>query len=338
MHTRKIGPFNVTAIGLGCMSFSHAYGTPPAESDSQDVMLKALDLGYTFFDTAGIYGMGHNETLVGKTILKRRSEFTLASKGGMGPVDGQRNISSKPADIKRDCENSLKRLGTDVIDLYYLHRWNKETPIEDAVGAMADLKREGKIRELGLSEISGGTLRRAAKVHPIAAVQNEYSLWSRNPEISLVDACNDTGAALVAFGSVGRGFFGGKLRTMEGLPKSDIRVAMPRFIGDNFTHNLKLVDEFVSIARDTGKSAAQLSLAWVLGQGDNIVSIPGTTRIDHVTENAEACDLKLDPAIAKRLEALFDRKSVRGGRYAPQGQATVDTEIFPDEYADAPAR
>ncbi len=334
MHTRSVGPFNVTAIGLGCMSLSHAYGTPPPEKECQELLLKALDLGYTFFDTAAIYGMGNNELLVGKTIMKRRSEYTLASKGGLGPVNGGRNVSSKPEDIKRDCEASLKRLGTDVIDLYYLHRWDKKTPIEDAVGAMVELKKEGKVRELGLSEISGPTLRKAAKVHPIAAVQNEYSLWSRNPEISLIDACRDTGATLVSFGAVGRGIFGAKLRTMDGLPQSDIRVAMPRFIGDNFQANLKLVDQLAAVAKEAGKSPAQLALAWVLAQGKDVVSIPGTTRLDHLAENAAIADYKLDPALAKKLEAIFDRSRVRGGRYAPQGQAQVDTEAFPDEYAE----
>ena len=328
MHTRALGPFPVTAIGLGCMSLSHAYGTPPAEKDCQDVLLKALDLGYTFFDTAAIYGMGRNETLVGKTILKRRDEFTLASKGGMGPIDGQRVISSKPADIKRDCEDSLKRLGADVIDLYYLHRWDKKTPIEETVGAMAELITEGKVKSLGLSEISGPTLRRAHKAHRIAAVQNEYSLWSRNPEISLTEACRDLGVALVAFGSVGRGFFGAKLTSTAGLPPTDIRVTMPRFVGENFQANLKLLDGLKAIARDVGKTPAQLALAWVLARGDNIISIPGTTRLDHLAENVEAADIKLDVDTNKRLEALFTPSSVHGARYAPAAQAGVDTEEF----------
>jgi aryl-alcohol dehydrogenase-like predicted oxidoreductase len=334
MHTRALGPFTVTAIGLGCMSLSHAYGTPPPEKDCQDVLLKALDLGYTFFDTAAIYGMGRNETLVGKTILKRRSEFTLASKGGMGPVNGQRAVSSKPADIKRDCEDSLRRLGTDVIDLYYLHRWDKRTPIEEAVGAMADLKAEGKIREIGLSEVSGSTLRRAHKAHPIAAVQNEYSLWSRNPEISLIEACRDLGVKLVAFGSVGRGFFGGALTSMDGLPASDIRVTMPRFMGENFQANLKLLDGLKDVARDAGATPAQLALAWTLARGEDVISIPGTTRLDHLAENAAAADLKLDAETAKRLEAVFAPAHVHGARYAPAAQAGVDTE----EFAAASAR
>ena len=326
MHTRALGPFTVTAIGLGCMSLSHAYGEPPPEKESQELLLKALDLGYTFFDTAAIYGFGANETLVGKTLMKRRSEFTLASKGGMGPIDGQRVFDSRPAAIKRDCEDSLRRLGADVIDLYYLHRWDKKTPIEETIGAMAELKREGKIKALGLSEISGPTLRKAHAAHPITAVQNEYSLWSRNPEISLVQACRDLGVTLVSFGAVGRGFFGCKLTSMEGLPKSDIRVTMPRFMGENFQANLKLLDGLKSIALDTGWTPAQLSLAWVLGRGTDVISIPGTTRLDHLAENVVAADLKLDAATTQRLEALFTEKTVHGARYAPAGQATVDTE------------
>jgi aryl-alcohol dehydrogenase-like predicted oxidoreductase len=334
MHQRPLGPFSVTAIGLGCMSLSHAYGTPPPEKECQELLLKALDHGYNFFDTAAIYGMGENEKLVGKTLMKRRSEFTLCSKGGMGPIDGQRVFDSRPAAIKRDCEDSLKRLGADVIDLYYLHRWDKKTPIEETVGAMAELIKEGKVKTLGLSEISGPTLRKAHKAHPIAAVQNEYSVWSRNPEISLIEACRDNGVTLVAFGSVGRGFLGAKLTSMEGLPKSDIRVTMPRFMGENFQANLKLLDGLKALAREAGMNPAQLSLAWTLAQGDDIVSIPGTTRLDHLAENAQAADMKISPDIAKRLEALFSLSSVHGTRYAPAGQATVDTE----EYAPASVR
>lgn len=331
MHTRTIGPFSVTAIGLGCMSLSHAYGTAPPEKDCQDLLLAALDLGYTHFDTAAIYGLGKNETLVGKTLMARRSEFMLASKGGLGPrEDGSRAVSSRPKDVKRDCEASLRRLGADVIDLYYLHRWDKITPIEEAVGGMAELVKEGKVRALGLSEVSGATLRKAAQAHPIAAVQNEYSLWSRNPEISLIEACRETGATLVAFGSVGRGFFGGGLRSMAALPKSDIRATMPRFMGDNFTHNLSIVDALNAIAGESGRTGAQLALAWVLAQGAHVVSIPGTTRRDHLAENAAACDIALDPALAAQLEALF--RGARGGRYSPAGQAAVDTEVFPGEY------
>ena len=329
MHTRKLGPFTVTGIGLGCMSLSHAYGAPPPESESAALLHKALDLGYTFLDTAAIYGMGANETLVGKTLKARRSEFTLASKGGLSAVDGARVIDGSPAAIRRNCEDSLRRLQTDVIDLYYLHRWDKKVPIEDSVGAMAALKREGKIRALGLSEISGPTLRRAHQVHPITAVQNEYSLWSRNPEISLIGACRALGVALVAFGSVGRGFFGAKLTTMAGLPKSDIRVTMPRFTGDNFTANLQLLDGLREIARDAGCSPAQAALAWTLGRGDDVISIPGTTRIAHLVENAEAADIAITPETAHRLEALFAGSAVHGARYAPGAQAQVDTEEWP---------
>src|SRR5450631_2495320 len=226
---RKLGPFTVSAIGLGCMNMSHAYGVPPAADAAADVLLRALDLGVTHFDTAALYGFGANEELVGRTLAPLRSRFTLASKCGIQGVKSatglRRAIDGRPATLKQTCEDSLRRLKTDVIDLYYLHRWDKTVPIEDSVGALADLVRAGKIRAVGLSEVSAATLRRAHAVHPIAAVQSEYSLWTRNPEIAVLDTCREIGAAFVAFSPLARGFLTGHMPDVSAFLPTDIRRA-----------------------------------------------------------------------------------------------------------------
>ncbi|MDX9839557.1 MAG: aldo/keto reductase, partial [Azoarcus sp.] len=223
MQQRSLGPFQVGAIGLGCMNLSHAYGVPPAPEAAEAVLLRALDLGITHFDTASLYGFGANETLVGRVLSRYRSRFTLASKCGMTGVDGKRVIDGRPETLKLTCEASLKRLQTDVIDLYYLHRWDKQVPIEDSVGALAELVREGKIRSIGLSEVSAETLRRAHAVHPIAAVQTEYSLWTRNPEIAVLDACRELGASFVAFSPAARGFLANALTTPDAAETFDAK-------------------------------------------------------------------------------------------------------------------
>jgi aryl-alcohol dehydrogenase-like predicted oxidoreductase len=245
MQIRKIGPFQVSAIGLGCMSLSYAYGVPPPVEVAERVLLAALDAGVTMFDTAALYGYGVNEELVGRVLKPHRQRITLASKGGMAGVtfpDGvKRVIDGRPEAIRLNCEDSLRRLQTDVIDLYYLHRWDKKVPIEESVGAMSDLVRAGKVRTLGLSEVSAVTLRKAHAVHPIAALQTEYSLWTRNPEVAVLQACRELGTAFVAFSPVARAFLTGKLLDATTLDTNDIRRGMPRFAPANYAANLKLL-------------------------------------------------------------------------------------------------
>ena len=323
MIFRKLGPFNVSAIGLGCMGLSHAYGTPPDSKTAAQILLKALDLGYTFFDTAALYGLGANEALLGETFKHRRSEIVLASKCGMLRP---RELDGRPDTLKRTCEDSLRRLQTDVIDLYYLHRWDKRVPIEESVGALADLVKQGKIRSIGLSEVSAQTLRRAHAVHPITAVQTEYSLWTRNPEIAVLDACSEIGAAFVAFSPLARGFLTGTLRDVSTLPPKDIRLAMPRFHGENFPRNLRLLDGFSVIARENDCSMGQLALAWLLAKAPHIIPIPGTTRLDHLAENAAACNVRLLPGAFERMDALINANTVSGPRYNATTLPEIDTE------------
>jgi len=332
---RRIGPFAVSAIGLGCMNLSHAYGAPPPVADAERLLLQALDAGVTLFDTAALYGFGANETLVGRVLKAHRDRIVLCSKGGMtgqptGPNGAlQRVIDGRPDSIRRDVEASLQRLGTDVIDVYYLHRWHKAVPIEDSVGAMADLQRAGKVRALGLSEVSAATLRRAHAVAPIAAVQSEYSLWSRNAEIAVLDACRDVGAAYVAFSPVARAYLTGTLRHVSGFDAKDIRRAMPRFAPDNYAANLALLEPYAAIAGDVGCTPAQLALAWLLARGDHVVPIPGTVNPAHLAENLGAADVVLPAEVVARLNVLFTPGAIHGPRYNAQNQAEIDTEDFP---------
>nr|WP_096696267.1 aldo/keto reductase [Polaromonas sp. AER18D-145] len=332
MPTRRIGPFDVSAIGLGCMNLSHAYGAPPSAEQGERVLLAALDAGVTLFDTAALYGFGANETLVGKVLSRHRSRFTLASKGGMAGVqfeDGvKRVIDGRPEAIRKNCEDSLQRLQTDVIDLYYLHRWDKTVPIEDSVGAMAELVRAGKVRAIGLSEVSAATLRKAHAVHPIAAVQTEYSLWTRNPEIAVLDACRELGAAFVAFSPVARGFLCDALHDVGTLQPKDIRSAMPRFAPDNYAANLQLLPPYKALALEAGCTPAQLALAWLLHKAPHIVPIPGTTSVEHLHDNLGAVNVRLDAGLLARLEALVNQRTVTGHRYSAQSASEVDTEEF----------
>lgn len=329
MHTRKIGPFEVSALGLGCMNLSHAYGTPPEPAVAAGLLLQALELGYTFFDTAALYGFGANETLVGNTLKDRRSEFVLASKCGMQGVDGKRVIDGRPETIKQTCEDSLRRLQTDVIDLYYLHRWDKTVPIEDSVGGLADLVKAGKIKAIGLSETSSATIRKAHAVHPITAVQTEYSLWTRNPEYGVLETCRELGIGFVAFSPVARGFLCGGVRDVEKLVPRDLRRNMPRFQPPNLEANLKLLDGFAALAREADCTMAQLALAWVLAQGDDIVPIPGTANGQHMAENAAAGDLTVSADVLARAGALINADTVHGPRYNAATQAEIDTEERP---------
>jgi aryl-alcohol dehydrogenase-like predicted oxidoreductase len=332
-----LGPFTVSAIGLGCMNLSHAYGVPPSAEDAAAVLLRALELGVTHFDTAALYGFGANEELVGRTLAPYRSQFTLASKCGIqgvaadsaaSPSGMKRVIDGRPATLMRTCEDALRRLRTDVIDLYYLHRWDKKVPIEDSVGALSDLIRQGKIRAIGLSEVSAGTLRKAHAVHPIAAVQSEYSLTTRNPEIAVLDACRDIGASLVAFSPLGRGFLAGAIPDVKGLAPQDLRRSMPRFATEHHARNLTLLDRYDALAAQARCSRAQLALAWLLSRGSHVIPIPGTTNIVHLEDDLAAAEIVLSADIAARLDALINERSISGARYNAATQAEIDTENF----------
>ena len=327
---RKLAHFRVNPVGLGCMNLSHAYGVPPSFEQAERVLLGALDAGYDFFDTASLYGFGANEELVGRVLSPHRSKFTLASKCGMGGelMDGKmtRVIDGSPAKIRAQCEASLKRLKTDVIDLYYLHRWDKKVPIEESVGALADLQRAGKIQSIGLSEVSASTLHKAYREAPIAAVQTEYSLWTRNPEIAVLDACKELGVTFVAFSPVARGFLCGDLQDVSTLAANDIRKTMPRFLPENYPQNLKLLPDYLALAQSLGCTGAQLALAWMLNKHPAMVTIPGTTQVAHMQDNFTASHIQLDPRSIVAVEALLDKDLVKGNRYNAQARSEVDTE------------
>jgi aryl-alcohol dehydrogenase-like predicted oxidoreductase len=329
---RKLGPFTVSPIGLGCMNLSHGYGAAPPADVAAKVLLRALELGVTHFDTAALYGYGANEELVGRTLAAHRAEFTLASKCGIQGVKSatgtRRAIDGRPATLKQTCEDSLRRLRTDVIDLYYLHRWDKSVAIEESVGALSRLVGEGKIRAIGLSEVSAATLRRAHAVHPIAAVQSEYSLCTRNPELAVIETCRSIGATFVAFSPLARGFLAGALADVALLTPTDIRRTMPRFDPAPHALNLRLLDEYGRLARAAHASMAQLALAWVLARGEHVVTIPGTTCATHLEENLGAAMLELPPDLISRLDALINQRTVAGERYNAAIQAEVDTENF----------
>lgn len=329
MEKRRIGSRDVSALGLGCMNLSHAYGTPPSEEAAAALLLRALDRGITHFDTAALYGFGRNETLLGKVLKPHRNRIFLASKCGMTGVDGKRVIDGRPETLRRTCEESLRRLQTDVIDLYYLHRWDKQVPIEDSVGALAGLVGEGKIRMIGLSEVSAATLRKAHAVHPVAALQSEYSLWTRNPEIATLEACRELGTAFVAFSPLARAFLTCKLRDPDiEFEAKDIRRLMPRFEPANYAKNLALLPEYRHIADDAGCTPAQLALAWLLARDDHILPIFGTRQPEHLDENAGSASVKLDRRIVERLDALINQQSVAGPRYNAATQEEIDTETF----------
>lgn len=331
---RAIGPFSVSAIGVGCMNLSHAYGAKPGEEDAIALLNRALDLGYSFFDTAALYGIGANERLLAKAIMHRRSEFTLASKCVLDFRDGKRVLDGRPETIRKTLDEALVRLGTDVIDLYYLHRLDRNVPVEDSVGALADAVRQGKIRTIGLSEMSGPTIRRAHNVHPITAVQSEYSPCVRNVEISVIATCRDLGIAIVPFSPVVRGLLAGAIHD-DHYDEGDIRRTMPRFIEPQLSHNLMAVTQYNALAKEVGCTPAQLALAWLLAKGEDMVPIPGTRSIAHLEENLGAVDVTLDDAMIARVEALFTPQTIRGNRYTPPIQAQIDTEMFEYELTEA---
>jgi len=302
----------------------------PRTEDAAKVLNRALDLGYNHLDTARLYGAGRNEELLGAALAGRRGEFFLASKTGI-IIDGpKRHTDCRPETLFREVEISLKALRTDHIDLYYLHRRDFKVPIEDSIGALAELVRQGKIGAIGVSETGAEAIRRGHGVHPIAAVQTEYSLWTRNVEIAVLDTCRELGIALVAFSPLARGVLADGLRDRETLLEGDIRYPQPRFNAENWPHNLTLADAFNAIAAREGVTPAQLSLAWVLSRGDHVHAIPGTTRMDHLAENVARIEWRPDDAVLAECDALINRRTVAGPRYAAPMQKTIDTEEFPE--------
>ncbi|MGT2514389.1 aldo/keto reductase [Sphingomonas panni] len=329
LPTRTIGPFTVSAIGLGCMNLSHAYGEPVSEAEGIALLHRALDLGVTLLDTAALYGGGANERLVAQ-VLHRRSDFTLASKCVLDQRDGKRILDGSPAAIATSLDAALTRLGTDHIDLYYLHRLDPNVPIEESVGALVRAKEAGKIGALGLSEMSAATIRRAHAVHPIAAVQSEYSPAVRNPEVAVLDTCQALGIGFVAFSPVARGLLAGGIRADDYLP-GDIRRTMPRFVEPLLSRNLAIVDGFDRIAAEGGITPAQLALGWLLARAPHIVPIPGTRSIAHLEENVAAATLSLPDTTLAAVDALLPPNALSGPRYAAAAQAQIDTELLPDE-------
>lgn len=332
MRTRRIGQFQVSEIGLGCMNFSHGYGQSIPDDRAFQILNRALDLGVTLFDTAAVYGFGLNETLLSKWVGPVRDRITLCTKGGMSGkmTDNgyQRDIDSSPATIRQNCDDSLKRLGVDVIDLYYLHRWDKKTPIEEVADAMGELVRTGKVRAIGFSEISAATLRKAHAVYPVTAVQSEYSLWTRNPEIGLLPACEELGVSLVAFSPLARKFLTGRFTQLTDHDPKDLRQKMPRFQPGILERNAALLPAFERLAKEAGCTMAQLAIGWVLAQSSRVVALPGTTSLAHLEEDMAASAFSLSPEILRRAGALINQHTVVGGRYDPVAQASVDTEDF----------
>ncbi|MFN2546016.1 MAG: aldo/keto reductase [Myxococcales bacterium] len=325
MEQRKLGGLTVSALGLGCMGMSEFYGKPDDE-ESVRTIHRAIEVGINFLDTADMYGPFKNEELVGRAIRDRRDKVVLATK--FGNVRGEKGeflgVRGKPDYVRSACDASLKRLGVDHIDLYYQHRVDPEVPIEDTVGAMAGLVKAGKVRFLGLSEAAPKTIRRAAKVHAIAALQTEYSLWTRDVEEEILPTVRELGIGFVAYSPLGRGFLSGKYQRPEDIPEDDFRRHHPRFSGENFYRNLDLVRRVEEIAREKRATPSQLALAWVLSRGKDVVPIPGTKRRRYLEENAASVELRLSAEDLKRIEQVAPRGVAAGERYAAQGMRTVN--------------
>ena len=335
IQTRNVGAFPANPIGLGCMSLSFGYGPASSSQHIKSVIELAVDLGVNFLDTAAVYGDGHNETELGKAIAPYRSQVAICTKGGMTATYNekgrQRKIDSRPEVIRSNCEDSLKRLGVDVIDLYYLHRWDKVTPIEDVAGAMADLITAGKIKGYGLSEVSATTLRQAHNTHPVTAIQSEYSLWTRNPEIAVLPSCEELDITLVAFSPFGRGFLAYGSPDPSEFEEKDLRRVMPRFQAPYYEKNLLLRNQLKDLTEAAGLTNAQLLLAWVLQQSPSVVTIPGTTRLEHLSENMKTQSLNVSNQVLEEASRLINQHSVAGERYDSVATGQVGTERFQDQ-------
>jgi aryl-alcohol dehydrogenase-like predicted oxidoreductase len=318
MQTRPLGKTGerVSALGFGCMGLVGWYGERN-DAEAAATLLAAIDGGVTHLDTAASYQVGENEKFVGATLGTRRKEVFLASKCGLAWKEGKLTIDNSPALIASSCEESLQRLRTDHLDLFYLHRIDRAVPIEESVGALVKLVQAGKIRHIGLSECSAETLRKACKVHPIAAVQMEYSVWFRGAETSMLPACRELGVGLVAYSPLGRGFLAGNFRSLADLPKDDARRNQPRFVAGNVEHNLAIADAVRGLAQRKGATAAQIALAWVMAQGEDILPIPGTKRRERQAENAASVNVKLSPAELQELNSAIEKLAVKGDRYPP---------------------
>jgi aryl-alcohol dehydrogenase-like predicted oxidoreductase len=327
MQIKALGSQGLEAseLGLGCMGMSDFYGSRNDE-ESTRVIQHAYELGINFFDTADMYGPYTNEILVGKAIKPFRKDCTVATKFGIvrDPNDpSRRGVNGKPEYVRSSCENSLKRLEVEVIDLYYLHRKDPDTPIEETVGAMSELVKEGKVRGIGLSEVNADTLRKAHAVHPITALQSEYSLWTREPEDGILDTCRELGIAFVAYSPLGRGFLTGQIKKFEDFEEGDYRRFSPRFLGENFDKNLQLVQKIEVMAKSKGCTPSQLALAWVMSQGDQVFPIPGTKRMKYLQENVGALDVKLSPEELKDIDAIAPKGVAAGSRYPEAAMGSV---------------
>jgi aryl-alcohol dehydrogenase-like predicted oxidoreductase len=323
MEQKNLGSLTVSALGLGCMGMSEFYG-PTDEAESITTIHRAIELGVFFLDTADMYGSGHNEWLVGQAIADRRDEVVLATKFGNRREGDKRWIDNRPEWIHEACDASLKRLGVDHIDLYYMHRRDPDVPIAESVGAMAELVTAGKVRALGLSEVSAETLRAAVEVHPIAALQSEWSLFTRGLEAEIVPTARELGVAIVPYAPLGRGLLAGALTSADGLSADDFRRNHPRFTRENIEHNLELVAQVREIADEAGCTPVQLALAWLLHQGDDVVPIPGTKHVRYLEENVAATEVSLSDALLGRLDELLPPGAVAGERYLEGGMAAVE--------------
>lgn len=323
MKTRKLGPLEVPAIGLGCMGMSIAYGERD-EPGSVETIHRALDLGVTFLDTSDMYGNGHNEELIGRALGKRRGEAIIATKfGNVKTPEGKSAVRGDPDYVIEACNASLRRLGTDVIDLYYVHRIDPKVPIEETIGAMTKLVEQGKVRHIGVSEAAPGTIRRAHAVHPLAAVQTEYSLWTRDVESEVLPTCRELGIGFVAYSPLGRGFLSGTILSRDSLIEKDRRRDHPRFLQENIEKNSALVEGLKAVAGEVGATPAQVAIAWLLSKGDDVVAIPGTKKIKWLEENIRATEILLDGPRIARLDSMFPRGITAGDRYPPGAMKAI---------------